>query len=245
MEIVENILKKVEIIIRGSQNRNDNHELINLANNVFDIFSKEYKSTYNNNKISNHDINFIDDNTDFSNNSSNESKEVKDKYLQMAILLHNKARNLIQSTFLELRAILKAVSACILYNYSSPSTKSMIMCIKLLTRSGQELNIIRNQKERSFLCYISATNIWSKQLNQSILSSSLAPIELQELKMSSFQAYLDIAIYLTQDIIINSLNTNQKDKIKQSIMCALDLVQSLPSSNKLTFAESVMNIGLI
>ncbi len=64
----------------------------------------------------------------------------------VAVKLHNKTRSLPPSDCLEIKALLKPVSALLLYRFHDHSVKAMSKIMKLLNRGGMELQHIADQE---------------------------------------------------------------------------------------------------
>jgi hypothetical protein len=123
--IVGKLEKKIELIIRGgftggqnNSNQNENSMLLKTVRDLFDHLTCP--------------------------NSQREFFEVEDKTTRVntAVRLHNKVRNLAPLIHTELRAIAKACAAWMLMIFNQPVPKSLCAVIKLLSRAGQETQVI-------------------------------------------------------------------------------------------------------
>lgn len=113
-----------------------------------------------------------------------------------AVRLHNKARNLPPAAHAELRATAKASAAWMLMLFNLPVPKSLCAVIKLLSRAGQETQSYSELV--SLRCSTAATDLW-KRMSVQTLSQSMLPLELQDIKIAVFQAFLDRA-----DIVVRT-----------------------------------------
>lgn len=131
MERLDNIVgkleKQIELIIRGGfaggQNNSNQNENSMLLKTVRDLFDHLTCPT-----------------------SQREFLEIEDKTTRVnaAVRLHNKVRNLAPLIHTELRAIAKACAAWMLMIFNQPVPKSLCAVIKLLSRAGQETQVISN-----------------------------------------------------------------------------------------------------
>ena len=129
---------------------------------------------------------------------------VDDKTVEVnnAVRLHNKVRNLSPIAHAELRAIAKACAAWMLMLFNQPVPKSICAVIKLLSRAGQETQTFSDSI--SLKCCTAATDLW-KRINIQILSQTMATLELQDIKVAVFQAYMDQADILVKTDAIKCL----------------------------------------
>lgn len=95
----------------------------------------------------------------------------------------------------ELRAIAKACAAWMLMIFNQPVPKAMCAVIKLLSRSCQE--VLCFSEHIALKCCTASTDLWSRISIQS-LSQLMPPLELQDMKIAVFTAYLDRADILTR-----------------------------------------------
>lgn len=129
--------------------------------------------------------------------------DVVDKTVEVnnAVRLHNKVRNLSPVAHAELRAIAKACAAWMLMLFNQPVPKSICAVIKLLSRAGQETQPFSDSI--SLKCCTAATDLWVR-ISIQILSQTMATLELQDIKVAVFQAYIDQAdIFVRTNAIEN------------------------------------------
>lgn len=174
MERLDSLLltteKQVELIIRGSSaarsTSSNQHEESLVTKNMYNLFEHLNSAALN-----------------------RECSAVEDKNLRVtgAVRLHNKVRNLAPIGHAELRAVAKACSAWMLMLFNQPTPKSLCAVIKLLSRAGQETEPY--SVTISLKCVTATLELWSK-LSINSLSQIMAQLELQDVKIAVFQAYL-------------------------------------------------------
>ena len=171
--ILPNVEKQIESIIRGGcvsgqipQNQAD-HQF--LLNDVRDLFNHLTSAVL-----------------------AQEASCMEDKTARInaGVRLHNKVRNLAPTVHAELRAITKACAAWLLMLFNQPVPKSLCAVIKLLSRAGQETQPFA--EEIALKCCTAATSLWTRVSLQT-LSQIMPSLEVQDIKIAVFQAYLDKA----------------------------------------------------
>lgn len=162
-------------------------------------------------------------------------KQTIDLYSTLAVKMYNKVRNLVHESYSEIRSIYKAASGWILLYFTpaaaTKSSNGFYKLIKLLTRANQELQMIEKTKPYGVHCAMKVVELW-KNSDLTAMSLTLPPIELNEIKVSVFQAYLDATKY----------STNNVEK-RSCILSSLELIQTLSKGLKISFINSVMNIA--
>ena len=189
MERLDSLLltteKQVELIIRGSSSSrstsSNQHEESLVTKNMYNLFEHLNSASLN-----------------------RECSAVEDKNLRVtaAVRLHNKVRNLAPVAYAELRAVAKACSAWMLMLFNQPTPKSLCAVIKLLSRAGQETELY--SESISLKCVTATIDLWSK-ISLHTLSRIMAQLELQDVKIAVFQAYLKKAnILMTKKSVKHS-----------------------------------------
>ena len=182
--LVSDVEKQIELIIRGGsiggQNQSapiESRQLLNAASNLFDTLSSPLLQQ--------------------------EYLDVQDKTARVnaAVRLHNKVRNLAPAAHAELRAIAKACAAWMLMLFNQPVPKSLCAVIKLLSRAGQETQPF--SELISLACCKAAIKLWGRVSLQT-LSQLMPPLEIQDIKIAVFQAYLDQADILVRTSVTQS-----------------------------------------
>jgi hypothetical protein len=160
----------------------------------------------------------------------------KSDALAMAVKLHNKSRNLTSPVHAEIRTSLKATSAWMLSLYGGDKIKVLSAVISILSKSGEELSLIddHDHAELAVKCLSGAVIYWNRVVALS-LHKTLSPIELQDMKLAAFYAYLEKAKLIWH-------RGGSVPEIKKAISGAAELMQTLPPRAKLTFAERVIAI---
>jgi hypothetical protein len=162
-------------------------------------------------------------------NSCNQTE--KDEYVNLAIKLHNKVRNLSSDSYKVTQTILKACSAWTLLAFSQMKPAGIGMMIKLFSRVSNDAQHIDKLQNHILSSCQQVTSLWGK-LDLESLSESMAPLELQELKTAAFHSFLDCANY-----------SKNIEETRKALLGALDLVQSLPLGLKLSFVNTSMKVG--
>ena len=183
--LVLTVEKQIELIIRGNSNTrsissNQQEETL-VTKNMYNLFEHLISALLN-----------------------RESSAVEDKNQRVtaAVRLHNKVRNLAPIAYAELRAVAKACSAWMLLLFNQPTPKSLCAVIKLLSRAGQESEPY--SEKVSLKCITATIDLWSK-INLHSLSQIMAQLELQDVKIAVFQAYLKKANILMGKQVVNDL----------------------------------------
>lgn len=210
MERIENALKMVEKLMRGGITNqiqmNGNDSSINQANNLF-LWAISSQA------------------------AEEELKQTeRDLFVSSAIKLHNKARNLTSAAFDELRALLKAAAAWIIVKFNKETSNSLCSVIKLLSKASQELRQFDVHVDHSLQCSVAAASMFAR-LSVPALVKSLPPIELQDLRIAAFHAYLTTAEL-----------SNDNTLVDKCIKDAFDIVQFL-NGLKLHFIHRILHVG--
>jgi hypothetical protein len=156
-------------------------------------------------------------------------------HVSFAVKLHNKARNLTAPLHAELRTILKAAAAWMLSVYSDKTPKISSVIIKLLSKASQEITLLNNKEDLSLKAANAAIAAWLSS-NQIAMQKLLAPIEMQEIKISVFNAYIEKAK-------ISSVLRYDNDVTRCAAAAALEIAQTLPAAFKICFADHAMRLG--
>ena len=176
--LVSNAEKQIELIIRGGtvggQNQpiqTESRQLLTAMRELFDTLSSPLLQQ--------------------------EYTDTEDKTARVnaAVRLHNKVRNLAPVAHAELRAITKACAAWMLMLFNQPVPKSLCAVIKLLSRAGQETQPF--SESIALACCKAAINLWGRVSLQT-LSQMMPPLEIQDIKIAVFQAFLDQADILVR-----------------------------------------------
>ena len=142
MELVESVLKQVEIVIRGDSTKFsiDKVKLLDSAINLYKWSSSG----------------------DAASMSSNSDSTEREKFAAIAIKMHNKARNLTAENNHDLRGLLKATAAWLLLHFSKQTIGSFSTIVKLLARAGGALKEFRQFRTEALQCCIGATNTYTR-----------------------------------------------------------------------------------
>ena len=224
IEKVEVILKHLDVLIRGGSRNRDieqDQQIENLSRRIFEWASS----------------------AEGFSSAQALPEETKSLHAATAVKLHNKARTLAPSCLPELRAMLKAVSGWLLYNFHPHTPKAMLTVIKLVARSAQDLRQFEQYRRQALVCSIATGEFWSK-INEAALSRTLPPLELQDVKHAVFQSFLDTAV-----LILEGVKTGSAQQVycnsdaRRAVSNAMEIVQSLKEGHKIFFAESLLELG--
>jgi hypothetical protein len=206
---LEELSRHVETIIRGSASSLAKHardSILEVGTNLFSAISSEnFTAIYSKLEILESEL-----------------------YTTAAVKLHNKARNLTNESFHDIRGLLRGVAAWILIYFSKSSSAGKCTIIKLLSKSNQDLQQFENFRNFALKCCVGVAKMWS-ELNQYALNKQIPQIELQEVKVAVFQAYLDVVKLSDDDL-----------DVCNSISKARDMVQSMSKNLKVTFSDYVV-----
>ncbi len=172
---VDNIIQKVETLLRGGTPSTFATELLNVARSLLTWLSSE---------------NAIETFT-------TASDETKAELIASAVKLHNKARNLAAQPLCEVRAILKACAGWILSLCGGDKPKVLSVVITLLSKSGQEIIEGGRDNETGVACLNRANQVWSRATSLAI-QKDISPIDWQDMKMAIFWANLEKANLLAK-----------------------------------------------
>ena len=159
----------------------------------------------------------------------------KNDIMGIAVKLHNKARNLAATTQLEMKSVLKACAAWLLYHCGEDKIKVLSTVIKIFSKAGQELLQFQSQQNNTIQCFSVTIRIWNKAVDLSI-HRDLAPVDLQDVRIAVFWAHCEKAK------LLHAYNFSQEE-IRKDMLGALELVQTLPASLRYSFATRVMTLG--
>ena len=204
---------KIERIIRGGTQSSFPQEAIALCNTLFELLSS---------------------NADCHTALKNLSESETTGRMNVAVRLHNKVRTFTHVNYAELKARTKACAAYFLYVLSKTSAKALCNIMRLLGRAGQETQEY-SQKMAQQCC--EATIQLYDTVNMEDFSRQLPPMELVDVKITIFQAYLDLA-----NIVVSS-DTGVLERVRLSISGAMEIVQQLPDAKKTQFCRDVIILG--
>lgn len=163
----------------------------------------------------------------------------KAKQMKAAVRLHNKVR---QQVHAQLKATTKACSALMLMLFNNqPVPRAICSIIKLLSRSGYEMQPYA--PEVALRCSASSIAMWRK-LSVQALARTLSHLELDEVKVAVFQAFLDQADLLVQGTSNQKSGSgNELTSVRSAVCGAMEIVQSLPDRLKMSFIDRVVQLS--
>lgn len=127
LEKLNILFRLMEKFVRGKGTQEDAQVVVNIGESLFDW-------TLNDACVE---------------SASTMEEKVREDFSSIAIKLHNKTRSLPPQDCMEMRALLKAVSAMLLYRFHPHSVKALSTIIRLLNRGGVELKNLTTEKEAS------------------------------------------------------------------------------------------------
>lgn len=84
--------------------------------------------------------------------------------------------------------------------------------------------------------FTEATKCWCN-INEQHIERILCPVDLEELRLAIFRAYLD------QIILFRTLTPTNLDAIRKSSVCAMELMMHLPPTESTLYAKHVIAIA--
>eukprot|EP01041_Mallomonas_annulata_P002114 gene2114-4130_t len=172
------------------------------------------------------------------------TEEIRNQISNTCVQLYNKVRTVQSERLNDIKVYLKASTAWILSNLSKGKelcVKSMCKNVKLFIKSGREfLELQHGDFHSSLLCLNQAVSMWTT-LNNNSLEKSLSSMDLEELRLDIFHAYIDQSKLHRK---LSSPTQKAIEAIRRSIYGALETLQMLPyelsKSLKLIFIKHVM-----
>lgn len=163
------------------------------------------------------------------------SDKQKSSHLELAVKLHNKARNLVAAPLTEVRTLLKATSAWMLTLYGGEKAKTYVAAIKILSKCGQEFSALHPAIAQQ--CFLSTIDNWKKASSKSIQLDA-SPLELEDLKTAVFWSYVEVVRCRSY-----CSGVDDYEHTRKHISEAIEIMQTLPSRLKFTLAEEVMTVA--
>eukprot|EP01038_Epipyxis_sp_PR26KG_P006211 gene6211-8556_t len=168
-------------------------------------------------------------------NLSKIDESTSSQFATAAVALYNKSRNLSSNGHAELRVILRALSAWILYIYTERSLKVVSIIAKIL---GKTVHDLLRWRDYDTVAVKSAKVIIDLWLD-SELRRNLTPLELQDMKISAFYGYLAEA-----NLMICTSKPLDLENMKKCISSAMEITQMLSVGIKVQFSEMTLQLGL-
>ena len=138
MQDIEFILKSLEPLIRGASSDVIENTKKSISSKALSLFQNINQSDYF-------------------------TSADKDGFLALGVKLHNKARNLTNDTYSEIRTLLKACAAFIFLGVShNMKVQGAITVLKILSKSGQEFLLFPQLAPYALTCSLHATRVWGR-----------------------------------------------------------------------------------
>jgi hypothetical protein len=166
------------------------------------------------------------------------SNEEKKEYIESAIRIHNKARNLPQS-LLRLRASVKAACAWTFASFGENFEKTVPIIIKLLSKCGHDFESC-GEYEKSKECFESVVGLWQTSKTSSRFQK-LAPLEAQDAKLSIFNCNIALLTYYKSHL--KDFDETLLKKLKSTIANAMELLPYLSFTNKMSLLSIILDIA--
>jgi hypothetical protein len=212
---IDRILKRLETLLRTSQSKatqQDVQELVGYAYRIFDYF---------------HDV-VVHKREQVQVDNSND-------YVELAVKLHNKVRNLNLPMLSIAKNLLRATAAWMFILFGEKTSKILSIIIKLLSKSGEELCRHEETKSYGLNCFNACIVLW-KTSGEVPTYDQLPALELQDTKFCVFKSL--------QGVIINSnIAKMEINDIKQVASFGLDIAESLDDRFQLSLVDTLFKIG--
>ncbi len=180
------------------------------------------------------------------------TEELRKEYSEKAVALHNKARSLPETECQEMRAMLKPISALLLYNFHQHSAKAISTIIRLLYKGASELKgltaggiippeAVKKSQRWALNCFQMAGRIYSG-VNKAALQASIPTLELQEVNTCMFQSHLNAASL----ILAGANKDDPADRLinmRQQISRAEEIARQLSQDSRVFFCETLLRFG--
>lgn len=212
---IDNVLKRLETLLRSSQSRASSHEvqeLVGYARRIFEYF---------------HDV--------VVNKREEVQVENSNDYVELAVKLHNKVRNLNAPILSIAKNLLRASAAWMFILFGEKTSKILSIIIKLLSKSGEELCRQEDTKALGLDCFNACIVLW-KSSGDVPIYDQLPALELQDTKFCVFKSL--------QGVIMNSNVTKMHaNDIKQVASFGVDIAESLDDRFQLSLVDTLFKIG--
>lgn len=167
---------------------------------------------------------------------SDMDEDQRQRSVSSSIQLYNKARLLSTPSMMEAKIYLKAAAAWLLTVYGGSKFKSLVSCLKLHCRSAAELmQHFPDDVNGANRCLHQAMDNWNS-LNNATLERTLSPVELEELRVYAFHAFIASSVLLMKN------DCNVVKDIKAPVAGAMEIVQFIPSL-RMTLVRHLVDIG--
>ena len=208
---VEDVIQSIETILRGKSQLVDIEQLLTKSGSIYQFFA----------------------NAENCEKLGSEFAESKIKFLESAVKLHNKCRNL-GNNYAEIRSNLKAACAWIFAALGEKSARVFVIVFKLLAKSGDDYYKLVGQGEHALQCYETALSLWSN-VGKLDIADRLTPIDLQDMKIAVFACMIGEAR-------IQFSYSKKIKEIKMIIAGAVEIVHFLTLSYRIRLCEVILEI---
>eukprot|EP01031_Cornospumella_fuschlensis_P024462 gene24462-29565_t len=155
-------------------------------------------------------------------------------YLEGAIKLYNKLRNVPPHGFQEVKTLLKGACAWLFSLFAERNGKSLSVLLKTLSRCGADFFNVYHKTDMAVECYDAVISFWETAADIDVFRD-LPPLELQFIKICVFSCMLfKLGVFF---------NAQDHKALKSLSTKALELLQSLPSRHKLQLVEKLQSFG--
>ena len=212
---IDTVLKKLEVFLRSSQSKADPQEIQELVGYAYRIFDYFHNVVVNKKEEVR-----VDNNQD---------------YVELAVKLHNKVRNMTVPSLSIAKNLLRACAAWMFILFGDKTSKILSIIIKLLSKSGEDLCRCEETKAYGLHCFNACIILW-KSSGDVNLYDQLPALDLQDTKFCVFKSL--------QGVIMNSnIATMDISDIKQVASFGLELAESLDDRFQLSLVDTLFKIG--
>lgn len=239
MQDIESILKALEPLIRGAS--------IDIIENTKKTVFKNALSLFQEIK-----------NSDYFSSSD------KDSFLALGVKLHNKARNLTNESYSEIRSLLKSCAAFIFLGVSqNMKLQGAITVLKILSKSGQEFQLFPLLKPYALICSVNATKLWGRMNSQDLNIERYEIFKYLNILYIFFHIFISthytsllyhyslptpevqiIKLHAYQALIDVASQSDKADEIRAAVTGAMDAVRELSIGSKLSFGRNALQVGM-
>ncbi|RYH20879.1 hypothetical protein EON65_22210 [archaeon] len=158
----------------------------------------------------------------------------KVQYLEAAIKLYNKLRNVPPHGFQEVKMLLKGACAWLFSLFAERNGKSLSVLLKTLSKCGADFNSVYHKLDMAVECYNAVISFWEAAADMDVFRD-LPPLELQFIKICVFSCMLfKLGVCFSAE---------DNKSFKSLFTKALELSQSLPTRHKLQLVDKLMSFG--
>jgi hypothetical protein len=207
-------IKRVENILRGQAK---------LTSTEVDVWTEECYAFY-------YRASSKDSITQYEGMSASE----KVKYLEIAIKLYNKVRNIPTGSYAEVRTILKGACAWMFSLFAERTGKAFSVLLKTLSKCGMEFLNTYGKPYLALECFDAVAKFW-RNVEEIGMLNDLPNLELYFIKSCVFNCCLYQVEHLDAQ--------GDSKELKATLSACMELAQSLSIRHKLILADKFIFLG--